>query len=105
MIECVNKNLLVPALIHVYTHTEDTQELIHVIAIKTLKYLQKAFQLSWIIQILQRQREVSININLESNTYCYLLAQETQHSGRSNSCFLQAETGRKRQISKEQTTP
>lgn len=96
MIQWLNKTLLAPALIHTYTHREDTQDLIHLIAIKPLKYLQKAFQLSLIIQFLQRQRELSINLNLESNTYCYLLAQETQHSGRSNSCFLQAETGRKK---------
>lgn len=105
MIQWVNKNFLIPALVHTYTHTRDTQGLIHLIATKTLKYLQKEFQLSWIIKIIQRHREISININLESITYCYLLAQETQHFGHSNFCFLQAETGRKRQVSKEQTAP
>lgn len=96
MIQLIDKNFLVSALIHTYTHTQDIQGLIHLIATKPLKYLQKAFQLSWIIQSIERQREISININLESNTYYYLLAQETQHFGHSNFCFLQAETGRKR---------
>lgn len=104
MVQWVNK-FRVPALISTHSdlHSHRGHSRVNSSnSTKNPKILIKAFQLSWTIQILQR--EVSINIKLESNTYCYLLAQENQHSGHSNSCFLQAEKVEK-DVSTEQTIP